>query len=108
MAMHWLETRALTARIRAYVGIGMGATDYGQPMRRAYPLDRLRIPVLDIYGSDDYPSVKATAAARGEAIRRAGHAHSRQLVLEGADHYARRQGPALVDAVEQWLSGLPR
>lgn len=107
MAMHWLETSGRDARLRAFVGIGMGATDAGQTMPRPYPLDRLRMPVLDIYGSDDYPSVKASATQRRDAIARAGHTHSRQRVLEGADHYARRQGAALVEMVSHWLAGLP-
>lgn len=106
MAMHWLETRGDDARISAFVGVGMGATDHGQPMRRAYPLDRLRIPVLDIYGGNDYPSVKATAMQRRAAIQRAGHPHSRQQVLEGADHYARQKSPALLDAIRNWLADL--
>ncbi|MGE0079710.1 MAG: DUF3530 family protein [Thiohalomonadaceae bacterium] len=108
MAMHWLEGEGRETHIRAFVGVGMGATDAGQPMPRPFPLDRLRIPVLDILGSDDYPSVKAGAAQRREAILKAGNAYSRQHVLAGADHYARRHGDALVEVVADWLDRLPR
>lgn len=108
MAMHWLEKPGREGRIRAFVGIGMGATDAGQPMPRPYPLDRLRIPVLDILGSDDYPSVKATAAQRKDALIKAGNAYSRQQILPGADHYARGHSEALVEMVADWLNNLPR
>jgi hypothetical protein len=37
--------------IDAYIGIGMRATDYGQPMLEPFPLDGMKVPVLDVYGA---------------------------------------------------------
>ena len=91
-----------------YIGIGMGATDYGQPMRRPLPLDKITKPVLDIYGDRDFPAVLRFAPRRADMIRAAGNPQSRQVVIPGADHYYQRQGEAekLTAAVSAWLEGL--
>ena len=85
MAMAWLETTA-GRPIDAFIGIGMGATDYRQPMQRPFPFARLKIPVLDIYGSEDYPAVHRLAPIRLEKIQLGGHLGSTQVVVDGADH----------------------
>ncbi len=105
MAMAWIRERG-DVEIDAFVGLGMGATDYQQPMRRPFPLDAMRVPVLDLYGSDEYPAVIRKAPERRAMIEAAGHGASRQLVLAGADHYFRNRGAELVDAVAAWLDGL--
>ncbi len=84
----------------------MGATDYLQPMRRPFPLDAMRVPVLDLYGSDEFPAVIGKAPERRAMIEQAGHPASRQLVLPDSDHYFRDRGDALVDAVAAWLDSL--
>lgn len=105
MAMAWME-RYGDADIHAFVGIGMGATDLGQPMLAPFPLDRMRVPVLDIFGGDDYPAVLRGAPQRVDDMRRAGNPKSRQIVIPGADHYFRSGGDALVEAVGSWLNQL--
>ena len=105
MAMAWIRERG-DRDIDAFVGLGMGATDYRQPMRRPFPLDAMRVPVLDLYGSDEYPAVIGKAPERRAMIEQAGHRASRQVVLADADHYFRDRGAALVDAVVAWLDGL--
>ena len=67
MAMTWIEERGDSA-IDAYIGISMGATDYKQPMVRPFPLERMHVPVLDLYGSKDYPAVLRMAPERKAMI----------------------------------------
>ncbi len=105
MAMAWIR-EAGDERIDAFVGLGMGATDYLQPMRRPFPLDTMQVPVLDLYGSDEFPAVIRTAPERRAMIESAGHPASRQVVLADAEHYFRDRGADLVDAVAAWLGGL--
>ena len=105
MAMDWIRTKNDTT-IDAFVGLGMGATDYGQPMRQLFPLDWMQVPVLDLYGANEYPAVIRLAPGRKEMIDEAGHEKSRQLVLPGADHYFTDQGDPLVSAVADWLDQL--
>ncbi len=104
MAMSWVGSGG--TGIDAYVGIGMGATDYLQPMRQPFPLDRLTIPVLDLYGEHDYPAVLAMAPARLALMNKGGHRQSQQQQLPAADHYASDQGAALTAAVASWLNSL--
>jgi alpha/beta superfamily hydrolase len=84
----------------------MGATDYKQPMREPLPLESMRIPVLDIYGSDDYPAVQRLAAIRQQQMQDEGHALNRQLVVPDADHYFVNRGEPLADVIAQWLEQL--
>lgn len=105
MTMHYLKKYG-DKELVAYVGIGMGATDYKQPMLEAFPLNSLSVPVLDIYGADDYPAVHRLAPGRWQQIQQAGHAKSKQSVITDADHYFTDQGDVLVDAVGAWLDNL--
>jgi pimeloyl-ACP methyl ester carboxylesterase len=102
MSMTWVgETGG--EGIDAYAGIGMGATDYQQPMREPLPLDRLEVPVLDLYGALDYPAVQRGAPERWQAIQKGGNSKSKQLILEDGDHYMNDQDDALLEAVSAWL-----
>ncbi len=107
MAMDWIRARN-DSSIDAYVGLGMGATDFRQPMHQTFPLDRMHIPILDLYGADEFPSVIRLAPSRKQMIEEAGNPMSRQLVLPGANHYFTDQGDALVAAVADWLGQLER
>jgi len=103
--MDWIRTKNDTT-IDAFVGLGMGATDYQQPMHQAFPLDWIQVPVLDLYGAQEYPAVIRLAPRRKAMIDKAGNARSRQVVLADANHYFTDQGDPLVSAVADWLDQL--
>jgi hypothetical protein len=105
MAMSWLRENG-DGQIDAFIGLGMGATDYKQPMQQSFPLDQLSVPVLDLYGEGEYPAVIGMAPARMLAIEVAGNQLSAQIELADADHYFTDQDDALVDAVTLWLRSL--
>ena len=90
-----------------FIGIGMGATDAGQPMREPFPLAEMAVPVLDLFGDEDYPSVPREAPGRLAAIRTAGHPRSAQRIVPGADHFFRDMDEELVDVIVDWLTTLP-
>lgn len=92
--------------INAFIGIGMGATDYKQYMAKPIPLDKIKIPVLDIYGSLDYKAVKKAAATRLSLIKATGVAQSDQRMVKDADHYFANKGDTLLNEVNDWLSKL--
>ena len=105
MAMDWMADHGDDS-IDAYIGLGMGATDFGQPMRKPFPLVQMRVAVLDLYGANEYPAVIRGAGERKAMIETAGHPRSQQLVLPGADHYFTNQGGPLVSTVAAWLERL--
>ena len=80
MAMAYVRRHA-DAAFDGFIGIGMGATDYGQPMHEPLPLATMSVPVLDLFGDEDYPAVLGEASARLAAIRAAGNPRSAQRVV---------------------------
>lgn len=107
MAMHWAESKGGDNSIAAYVGLGMGATDYQQDMAHPFPLDRMKVPVLDVYGEKEYPQVISMAPERKALIQKAGNPASKQMVLPAADHYFKDKGQELTAVVATWLNSLP-
>lgn len=105
MAMAWIMSKG-DKMIDAFVGLGMGATDYRQPMRQPFPLDRMEVAILDLYGAEEFPAVIRMAPGRKAMIDKAGHQKSQQVVLPGSNHYFTDQGDALVGAVANWLDQL--
>ncbi len=105
MAMAWSDVDSIES-IDAYVGIGMGATDYRQPMKKSFPLEKLGVPVLDLYAENDYPAVLKMAPARWRKIQSAGNRLSRQVVLKDSDHYHVDRGEPLTQAIAAWLATL--
>ena len=95
-------------KINAYVGIGMGATDYKQKVIKRFPLDIMLKPVLDVYGENDFPGVIRLSESRQNLMDVAANAKSAQMVIKGADHYYKENGTAqvLTNIIDAWLSGL--
>jgi len=105
MAVDWLHANP-DAGIRAFIGVGMGPTDYGQPMPKAFPLQDIKIPILDIRGENDYPAVQRNAPRRWKNIQLAANPKSQQWVVEKADHYFNDREEALLDEITEWLDTL--
>jgi len=105
MALAWIAEQA-DEGINAFIGIGMGATDYQQPMQRSFPFASLTVPILDLYGEHDYPAVHRMAPERLQLIKQAGNPASRQIVAPGADHYFTGASDLLIEEVSVWLDGL--
>ena len=105
MAMAFVRRHG-DAGFDGFIGIGMGATDYRQPMREPFPLVSMSVPVLDLFGAEDYPAVLREAPARLAAIRAAGNPLSAQRIVPDAEHFFRSNEDALIEAVTEWLTAL--
>ena len=105
MSMAYMEAFG-DGEIDAFVGIGMGATDYGQPMKKPFPLESMTVPVLDVFGSEDFPAVLRKAPERAAAAGVAGNDLSAQVMVDGADHYFRGKDDELIAVVSAWLESL--
>lgn len=94
--------------LAAYIGIGSGATDYKQKMVEPFPFAEMKVPVLDIYGSNDFPAVLRMAGERKALITQAGHSKSKQAIVDGADHYYKKSGTVekLTEKIIVWLNSL--
>ena len=105
MAMLWLES-SKGKGIDGFVGIGMGATDYKQPMQHPFPFASLDIPVLDIYGENDYPAVHRLAPQRLALMTQGGNARSKQIMLPEANHYFVDHPDEMTAAISSWLGAV--
>ena len=105
MAFDWLHKNPEKG-ISAFIGVGMGSTDYGQPMLKPFALEDIKVPVLDIRGENDYPAVHRNAARRMERIKQAGNPKSQQRIVAKSDHYFTDRGDALLKEVNDWLDTL--
>ena len=105
MSMAWLEQHG-DADIDAYIGIGMGATDYRQQMPEPFPFGRIRVPLLNVYGGNDYPAVRQQAKQLTTLLPDM-HPASGQRQIPGADHYFEGYHEELVSAISSWLNSLP-
>lgn len=105
MAMQYIRSKG-ESRFDAFVGIGMGATDYQQPMLKPFPLDKMKKPVLDVYGEDDYPAVQRLAGIRAQQMQDEGNALSAQKIVPEANHYFTDNGDSLVAVIAEWLEKL--
>lgn len=102
---NWLHEHP-AAGISAFIGIGMGTTDYGQPMKEPYALQDIKIPVLDIHGENDYPSVKGNAPRRLLRIQQAANPKSQQQIIPDANHYFTDKSVLLLKQITNWLENL--
>jgi hypothetical protein len=94
--------------INAYVGIGMGATDYKQKVIKRFPLDIMLKPVLDVYGEKDFSGVVRLSESRKALMDISGNKQNAQKVIKGADHYYKENASAqaLTNTIDTWLIGL--
>ncbi len=105
MTMSWIQQFGYSG-FHAYAGIGMGATDYRQPMLQPFPFDQISLPVLDLFGSEDYPAVVKAASERMDVIHAVGNPQSAQVIIDGADHFFDDYEDELVSAVTEWITSL--
>ncbi|PCI18885.1 MAG: hypothetical protein COB62_06215 [Piscirickettsiaceae bacterium] len=68
-------------------------------------LKKIKIPVFDIYGSQDLASVKQLAATRKEILRK-NNTLNRQLETQGADHYFSGLDDSLALSIHSWLTSV--
>lgn len=87
------------APIIAYVAIGMGESN-------AELLSKIKLPVFDIYGSEDLDGVVKSAPDRAKAS--AENKSYQQEKVAGANHFFDDKSEELVEIVEKYISGLSK
>lgn len=75
----------------------------GALMKPVELLPRIKKPVLDLYGSDDFPEIRNTAQARRSAAQKAGNRAYTQQVLKGANHFYTDRYDPLKQNLLAWL-----
>lgn len=101
MTMSWIDNGGGEG-ISSLTLVSMGTENYSEHFGHAPPLDKLKIPVLDIYGSQDFIAPKAEK--RYQLIEKAGNSKSQQIMVHGADHMFTRHQSPLLHLVADWLT----
>ncbi len=102
MAVTWTAD-SQTKDLAGLVLIGLSIIDVDPKMNSLPALEKIHIPVLDLYGSRDLEGVLRSAKKRQTAARKAGNEKYRQLQIEGADHFFVSLDEDLTRRVYGWL-----
>ena len=93
--------------VTGFVAIGMGVYAKDERMNSSKALEKIKIPVLDIFGSEDIDAVLSSIDDRADAARKAGNKHYTQVKVPGANHMFDGKEDALVEAVAGGLEKFP-
>ncbi len=63
----------------------------------------IKVPVLDLYGDNDFPQVLSTAAQRKASFK--ANSASKQIVISNSDHFFAGHEDEMVKAVKDFLDG---
>ncbi len=74
--------------VRALVTVGLSADKNERESGTLGALQKLTLPLLDIYGSQDLEVVLNTVHERAAAAKKAKNSSYRQTRIEGADHFS--------------------
>jgi len=103
MAGHFLAHHP-GAGVHAWVGVGMSLVPFKDPsLLLTTSLAKIRLPILDLYGSQDLKEVLGSVGARAAAAKKAGNTQYTQLEVKGADHFFHDKDAILMKDVRAWL-----
>jgi pimeloyl-ACP methyl ester carboxylesterase len=105
MTAYYLTTSK--QKVNGFVAIGMAAFADDPRMDSIKALEKIKLPVLDIYGDDDLEGIMKSVGARAEAAKKAGNKNYTQLEVAGANHFFDGKEDELVEAVAGWLEKSP-
>lgn len=87
------------------VAIGLTSEPAGGPLMQSVPLlERVKKPVLDIFGAEDLPIVLQNANARQASARRGGNPGYTQERVPGANHFFTDRYDTLHARMTGWLT----
>lgn len=104
MAAYYLSTSKQP--VTAFVAIGIGSFGDDPRMNSVVSLEKINVPVLDLYGSEDLESILATVDERRAAAKKAGNKNYTQIKIAG-NHFFDGHEDDLVNAVAEWLENIP-
>jgi len=103
MTSYYLSKKA-PGLVVGFVGIGMSGGAKHAVMDSLETLRLVKLPVFDLFGSQDLEEVLANKDTKPLA---AASSDFRQLEVEGANHFFDDHNDALIEAVSGWVNNLP-
>ena len=103
MLMSYIKNNSLPEHVKSLVLIGSGAVDKGQKLLNPYPYKKISIPILDIYGENDFNLVVEKSEERRVFIKQMNN-KSKQVEIKLSNHYHTDNSIEVIDQVKKWLS----
>ena len=100
MTAYYLSTNK--PDVRGFVAIGIAAFAGDPRMNSIKSLEKIDLPVLDLYGSEDLEEILASVDSRAAAAKKAGNKNYTQTRITG-NHFFDGQEDVLVETVADWL-----
>jgi pimeloyl-ACP methyl ester carboxylesterase len=104
MAAYYLSTSRQD--VNGFVAIGMASYADDPRMDSIKALEKITVPVLDMYGDEDLELVRNSIGARAESAEKAGNKNYTQVELSGSNHFFDGKEDELVESVAGWLDKL--
>lgn len=101
MAAYYLSTQEQD--VNGFVAIGMASYADDPRMNSIKALEKINVPVLDLYGDQDLELVLNSSRARAESANKAGNKNYTQVKLSGSNHFFDGKENELVESVAGWL-----
>ena len=101
MTAYYLSTS--TPDIKGFVAIGIAAFADDARMNSIKSLEKITVPVLDLYGDEDLENILATVTLRAEAAKKAGNKRYTQIKITG-NHFFDGHEDILLETVAGWLA----
>ena len=103
MLMSYIKNKNLSSHISSLVLIGSGAVDKGQKLIYSYPYEKIKIPILDLFGENDFDLVLRKSNERNKSIQKT-HSKSQQIIIKSSNHYHNDNSNRVITHVKKWLS----
>ena len=100
-----VNTSKAKKNIKGFVAIGIAAFAADERMDSIKSLEKITIPVLDLYGDEDLENILATVDTRSAAAKKAGNKNYTQIKITG-NHFFDGHEDELVKTVADWLDKL--
>lgn len=100
MTAYYLSTSK--QEVKGFVAIGIAAFADDPRMNSIKSLEKITVPVLDLYGDEDLENILASVKLRAAAAKKAGNKNYTQIKIKG-NHFFDGQEDALVETVAEWL-----
>jgi pimeloyl-ACP methyl ester carboxylesterase len=97
--------RENSSAVSGFVAVGMGNLSSDDRMNSVLSLEKISIPVLDLYGTEDLDEIRGFTAQRAEAAKKSGNKSFTQKEITG-NHFFDGQEDELIDVIASWLAKL--
>ena len=103
MAAYYMANKPDSA-IQAFVAVGVSGNMHKvNKVGYLTSLKTIKVPVLDIFGSNDLSSVLESEKLKAQTARKAGNKKYTQIKITGANHFFDNKDEVLVKRVRGWL-----